>query len=33
MGQSRQPATESQVAERKKLGEWIREKLGACGLC
>ena len=32
MGASRQPATESQIASRKKLAERIREKLQACGL-
>ena len=32
MGQSRQPATESQIASRKKLAERVREKLGAVGV-
>jgi dihydrodipicolinate synthase/N-acetylneuraminate lyase len=32
MGASRQPATESQIASRKKLAERFREKLQACGL-
>ena len=32
MGQSRQPATEGQVAERQKLAERIREKLEAVGV-
>jgi 4-hydroxy-tetrahydrodipicolinate synthase len=32
MGPSRQPATESQFADRGRLGERIREKLAALGL-